>query len=335
MGNPKDWFRRIAIVRSEVKEEFFPAQDSYLAEKECIKRSELVKKEIEKLGIPTTIIVADSHLIENLNKVKPDLCFNFADSVRGSEVLCPIIPGIFDYLDIPYAGADTLCLSLNCNKYLTKTLLEAWEIPTPQYQLIRNENQEIDYDLRFPLILKLNEEHGGIGVSEKSVVTNKKEFKKQVKYLIKTYKQHILAEEFIEDATELTAFIVEKEDVNIFLSERIYTPYAKRFKLLTFDLLYDPKSVINYKKFTDKMGNIQNDIKLAFEILKMHDYARYDVILDKYGNHYLIDCNTNPSLNPGEDPSSGVMISHGYEFKDLLTWILYHKAKSSARNTRF
>jgi D-alanine-D-alanine ligase len=325
IGKPSDWFPHIAIVRSDVKREYFPTEDAYLSEQECIARAEVVKKEVENLGIVCDIVVADDFLSERLAALKPNLCINFTDSVRGHMPSCAGIPTTFDLLGIPYVGANTLCLSLNCNKYLTKTLLEAWELPTPQYQLFHKPTQEIDYELRYPLILKLNEEHGSVGISEKSVVTNEKELRAQLEYLISTYRQHVLAEEFIEDGRELTALALESDNLRVFISERVYEPITKRFKLVTFEFNYSEHFGLNpqweHRQFIDHGGHLRSDIRKAFEILKMDDIARFDVMLDKYGNHYIIDCNSNPSFGPEEAVASIAKVN-GKTFQDVLVTIL-------------
>ena len=324
-GNPSDWFKHIVIVRSDVKREYFPTNEAYISETACIKRSVDVAIEIEKLGIKVTIETADENLTEKLIRLKPNLCINFTDSVRGSLSLAAIIPGLFDFLNIPYVGANNLSLALNSNKYLTKTLLEAWEIPTPQYQLFRNPDQELEYELRYPLILKLNEEHGGVGISERSVVTNEKELRKQLAWLFRTYKQNVLAEEFIEDSTELTGLVLESQRINIYISERQYKPTTKGFKLLTFETTYAEeyghKNTIKHKQFVDKAGNIRRDIRLAFDILKMDDFGRFDILLDKYGNHYVVDCNANPSFGPDEAVANIARVND-HSFRELLIRVL-------------
>lgn len=305
-GNPKDWFSHVAIVRSDVQREHFPTEEAYIAEVECIKRSEIVQQEIEKLGVECSIVVANEHLAPALLKLKPQLCFNFVDSVRGSGPLSSGIPGVFDLLHIPYIGAGTLALSISNNKYLTKTLLEAWEIPTPQYQLFKTHHDELDYDLRFPLIVKLNEEHASVGISEKSVVTNEKELRAQVTELMHTYRQPVLVEEFIEGGKELSAYVLESKQMNVFLCEKIFPQKTEGFSLITFETKWaedlGKQDPVVYQQFSDPDGKItakiKEDVKLAFEILKMDDIGRMDVMVDKYGNHYLIDCNANPEFSP-------------------------------------
>lgn len=325
-GKPATWFSHIVIVRTDVQREYFLTDDAYESEAECIDRAEVVKKEIESLGIACTIVVADDSLSDNLLKLKPNLCINFTDSVRGHMPSCAGIPTIFDLLGIPYVGANTLCLSINCNKYLTKTLLQAWELPTPQFQLFHKATQELEYDLRYPLILKLNEEHGSVGISEKSVVTNEKELRAQLQFLISTYKQHVLVEEFIEDGRELTALALESDILRVNMSERVYEKITEKFKLITFEFNYADEHNIpvtfEHRQFIDHSGKIRADIRKAFEILKMDDIARFDIMLDKYGNHYIIDCNSNPSFGPNEAVASIAKVN-GKSFQSVLVQVLW------------
>lgn len=300
-GEPKNWFSYIAIVRSDVQKEYFPTQEAYLAEHEVIARSEAVKSFLTKFGIRVEIIIADDHLSEKLRIDRPDLCINFVDSVHGSGPKSSGIPTIFNLYNIPFVGADTLALAINNNKYLTKTLLEAWEIPTPQYQLIRTQNQELDYDLRFPLIVKLNEEHGSVGIAQKSVVTNERELFEQAKHLIETYKQPVLVEEFIEGGRELTGVVLEAKQTKVFLSERKYVAFDSQDKRL--------------------IATIKQDLRLAFDVLKMDDLGRFDVMLDKYNNHYIIDCNANPSLGP-ESSVARTALANNQKFETILLNIL-------------
>lgn len=305
LGNPKDWFNHVVIVRTDVREQDFPTHEAFIAEQECIARSEQVADSIRAFGITVTIVAADSLLAENLQKLKPDLCINFVDTVRGSGALASGVPGLFDLLSIPYVGAGTLALSLNSNKFLTKTLLENVGIPTPQYQLFHSWKQKLEYELKFPLIVKLNEEHGSVGISQRSVVSNDDELQSQLKELISVYNQPVLVEEFIDQAREITGVVLESTQVKTFVSERQYEVSAEQpFKLVTFDTkwatdLGKPEPV-EYIPFAtenkDLISDIKRDLRKAFELLRMDDLARFDIMVDRYDNYFFIDCNANPSL---------------------------------------
>lgn len=327
-GKPSDWFSHIVIVRSDVQREFFVAEDTFLSELECIQIAETVQAELQNIGIRTSIVVADDHLTEKLLALQPDLCFNFTDSIRGNMSACAGIPTIFDLLEIPYVGASTLSLSLNCNKFLTKTILEAWDIPTPQYQLMRDPRHRLDYDLRYPLICKLNEEHGGVGISGHSVVTNEKELRSQVSALIKTYQQAVLVEEYIEDGQELSALVLEQERLKVLFSKKNIATSADGRQLVVYfpsdsdsGSVHAADPILSYERYIDHAGRIRADVRKAFEVLRIDDIARMDIMLDKYGNHFIIDVNSNPALSP-DGPAVQVAQVNGMSYRDLLISIL-------------
>lgn len=327
--NLSDLFSRVAIVRTDVQREYFATEEAFIAEQECVLRSEQVADTLRMMGVDATVIIANDSLAQNLQRVQPELCVNFVDTVRGSGALASGIPGIFDLLQLPYVGAGTLALSLNSNKFLTKTLLEAWELPTPRSQLFRSASQAFENSLRFPLIVKLNEEHGSVGIGQESVVTNEKELKKRVEYIVNTYKQPALVEEFIEGGVEITGVVLEaKQTVKVFLSERSFEMSDGQFKLLTFDTKWatdlgmdEPVSYIPCTLSDSQVRTIKDDLRTAFEILKMDDLGRFDLIIDKYGNHYFIDSNANPSLGPESSVARAVQ-ANGQKFTTVLRNIL-------------
>ncbi|MCX5694662.1 MAG: D-alanine--D-alanine ligase, partial [Candidatus Omnitrophica bacterium] len=73
-------------------------------------------------------------LFSYFKKNRVDMVFNIAEGKHGrfreSEV-----PAVLDYLNIPYTGSDTFSLALALNKTLTKKILKAENIPTPNFQL--------------------------------------------------------------------------------------------------------------------------------------------------------------------------------------------------------
>ena len=83
------------------------------------------------------------------------MVFNIAEGVKGkfreSEV-----PAILDYLNIPYTGSNSFSMALALNKSLTKKILKAENIPTPNFQTFIKGDEKLSTELKFPLIVKPN-----------------------------------------------------------------------------------------------------------------------------------------------------------------------------------
>ena len=319
----KDLPKHIAILYSEAKREYFPTEQQYISEVEVEGRSKLIASYLEKMGISVTLIPGNDTLSEALKKAQPDFVLNLVDSVYGKEYLSASIPGTLELLQIPYTGTGMLGQAINSNKYFTKTLLEQYGITTPKYQLIKEVNEPIDPVLDYPLIAKLNEIHGSIEIDETAVCLDEKMLDNRIRFLMDTYKQPVLVEEFVV-GREITVIVFEGLHTKVYAAEKIFTkPPESKYQIVTFDDNWNEEvDTISYKKY-ELPARIKQAIRQAFQVLKMEDYAKFDIRLDESGRHYIIDCNTNPTLGPKNVAAIGSITNlYGIHFDELLTRLI-------------
>ncbi|HPK08196.1 MAG TPA: hypothetical protein PLZ02_01195 [Candidatus Woesebacteria bacterium] len=316
----KSLVKKVAILYSDAKREYFPTEQLYITEAEVKGRAELIANILRAKGFIVELFPGDARLHEALLKFSPDKVINLVDSVYGKEYLAGTIPATLELLQIPYTGSGMLAISINANKYLTKSLLEQYGVTTPKYQLIKHASDEIDEELDFPLFIKLNENHGSLEVSDVSVGFDEKMAKNQIDYLYKTYQQPILLEEFIA-GREITVVLVDGGNTKIYAAEKIFhrssdDPFKK---IVTFDDNWVSKEeTITYLKY-ELPDPVKRVAKTVFNILKIEDYAKLDFRLDEAGRHYLIDVNVNPALGPSESCAIGSILElYGVSFYTLL-----------------
>ena len=200
--------KKIGILYSEVKREYFPTQEQYLTEKDALRDAQIIAKYLQKLGMEAELFPGNPELATALQKAKPDMVLNLVGSVKGHEYLAATIPGVLELLDIPYTGAGILGESLSYNKFLIKKLLQQNGVPVPNYQLFNTPFDPVNPALRFPLISKLNEIHGSVEITQNSVSETEKDLRERLKFLITTYDQPVLVEEFIV-GREITCYELE------------------------------------------------------------------------------------------------------------------------------
>lgn len=152
----------------------------------------------------------DLSLVNTLGEYKPDMCFNICESHFGDAREAQI-PAILEMLQIPYTGSKVMTLALALDKPMTKRILTYHELPTPDFQVFERVEEPLDPNMTFPLFVKPSREGTGMGVSAHSVVHDEQELKEQVKFIIETYKQTALVEDFIE-GREVTVGMVGKSD---------------------------------------------------------------------------------------------------------------------------
>ncbi len=164
--------KRVGIIYSEVKREYFPTEMQYITEKDADKDAQLIGNYLESLGVTCLLYPGNADLPSNLSRDKPDIVINLVNSIKGDESLTAAIPGVLELLDFPYTGADILGLSLDANKFLVKKLLQQNGVPVPNFQLFNTPDDYMDPSMRFPLISKLNAIHGSVEITKDAVSEN-------------------------------------------------------------------------------------------------------------------------------------------------------------------
>jgi D-alanine-D-alanine ligase len=270
-----------------------------------------------------------------------DLVFNIAEGrcgkFRESEV-----PAILDYLDIPYTGSDTFSLALALNKALTKKILKAENIPTPDFQVFQNGSEELDPSLRFPLIVKPNCEGSAKGINKSNVVENKKTLFKKIDEIIKLYKQEALVEEFI-DGKELTVGIIENGKTTVLpILEIDFSTcensgeyfYSWRMKEYQGDKEKGLVPAFHCPARLDK----ETEAAVKEAALRTHravgclDISRTDIRLGKNNIPYVLEINPLPGLNPKESNFPIMAYAAGMKYEDLIEAIVMSASERKGLN---
>jgi len=334
-NNGLDLPKTVAIIHSDVKREYFPTEAQYITEKDAAKDAKIISKYLEKLGVKVKLYPANELLPEKLRKDKPEMVLNLTGSVKGNEYLSSTIPGVLEILDIPYTGAGILGESLAYNKFLVKKLLQQNGVPVPAYQLSNTPNDLIDPTLRYPLISKLNEIHGAVEITKNSVSENEKHLRERLKFLIQTYNQGVIVEEFIV-GREFNAILLEGLNKKVYLGEKVFPESDQKYKFATFEAQWEEKgySSFHYEKYEDNL--LKEYVRKAFDISKMADYAKFDIRMDSSGRYYFIDSNSNPAFGPKESlvAMSNILDLYGISFTMILKRLILNTMRDSKGEER-
>jgi len=326
---------KVGIIYSDVKREYFPTNEQFITEKDAKVDAEMIAPYLERFGIKAKLYSGNADLTKFLRKDKPDMVINLADSVKGNESLSSAIPGVLELLDIPYTGGDILGLSITMNKFLVHKLLQQNGVPVPNYQLFSSANDYLDPTLRFPLISKLNEIHGAVEITRDAVSENERHLRERLKFLIATYKQPVIVEEFIV-GREVTCMLLEGLNKKVYLAEKIFTKEAEKYVFSTFEDQWLTKSgeSFHYQKYDDAL--LREYVKKAFDVLKMYDYGKFDVRLDQSGRYFFIDSNLNPAFGPKEADVaiSNILDMYGVNFSEILKRLLLNTIRDAQGKER-
>jgi D-alanine-D-alanine ligase len=318
-------FKLIIVAYSHVERGFFPTKSSYDAEIEVEDRSAEVVEEIKKLGIEVKGVPGNQYFLTNILVDKPDLIVNLVDTLRGEDMLQTSVPAALELSNIPYTGAKMEGMVIGNNRNLTKRLLMAYEIPTPVFQFIRRLGVGIDEALGVPLIVKLNESGGSVGIDNHAVKETAKEAERKVDSMIATYKMPVIVERFI-DGPEITVVVFDDgSKKHVLMGEKIFRkkPDGKHF--FTSHESYDDENAYKYKKVDEELAaKIAPLAVRAFRGLHHRDYAKFDIRVEEASKiPYFTDSNPNTAFGPDMGlPMTEVLALNGISFQETLISLL-------------
>jgi len=322
----------VVVAYSHIKREWFPTQASYDAEVEVEDRAQEVVDEIKKLGIEAKGVPGDQYFLTNILVDKPSLIINLVDTLRGQDKLQTSVPAALELSNVPYTGAQMEGMVIGNNRNLTKRLLMAYDIPTPYFQFIRRVGVGIDEDLGTPLIVKLNESGGSVGIDNHAVKETIKGAQSKVDSMISTYKMPVIVEKFI-DGTEITVVVFDDGGKkHVFMGEKIFRkkPDGKHF--FTSHESYDDENAYKYKKVDEPLNSKIAALAVrAFRGLLHRDYAKFDVRIEESSDTpFFTDSNPNTAFGPDMGlPMTEVMALNGISFQDTLISLLSKYAGQS------
>jgi len=282
-----------------------------MSEVGVIEEREQVEKALQHTGYHTSLFNIDGdikRLINFLEVQKPDLIFNLCESLMGESIHEMHVAGIYELMNIPYTGAATLALGTCLNKVRTKQILQAHGIPTPRHIISSSiDSCQIDETrMHFPFIVKPTHEDASIGIVNASVVYDVPSLQKQVAYIIKTFDQPALVEEYIEGRELNVAIIGNRQPMLLPISEIDFSKLPSHYpKIVT----YNAKWVEGSPEYDGTVGTCPAQLEpaveqrvreialRAYQIMEIRDYARVDMRLDVSQRPYVLEVNPNPDIS--------------------------------------
>ncbi|HUC94661.1 MAG TPA: hypothetical protein VMR19_01495 [Candidatus Saccharimonadales bacterium] len=324
-------FRLVVVAYSSIQREHFATKSAYEAEIEVEERAIEVSEAIRKLGIQVRTLPGDQYFYTNLLVDRPDLVVNLVDTLKGRDQLQPSVPAALELANIPYTGAGMEGLIIGNNRNLTKRLLMAYDIPTPPFQFIRRVGTSIDEDLGLPLIIKLNEGGGSVGIDNHAVKESFRAAMLRVNKMISTYRYPVIVEKFI-GGPEITVVVFDDGTKrHVFMAQKVFRkrPDGKHF-FTSFESYDDAKAYRYVPVEEDLRFEITKLAVRAFGGLQHNDYAKFDVRVDEETNTpFFTDSNPNTAFGPDMGlPMTEVMAMYGVEFPEIMASLLSKYAKN-------
>jgi D-alanine-D-alanine ligase len=246
-----------------------------------------------------------------ITQLKPenniDLVINLSKKLNNSTFLGTQLPTFFEAFNIPYVGSNTSTCILAKDKIKFKKMMQYHEIPTPDWDYVYSPEEEVDEELKYPLIVKPATQDYSNGITNDSVVRTPHELKKQIKKIFKAFNCPILIEEYIDGDEIRVSITGNGDDLKILpISRTIFDNLLETYEhIYTYDAKWGNNPIYKnlieqypVKNINKKLETLISEIALdTFNITKSKDYACIEFRIDEDNNPYVIEIDPNPSLN--------------------------------------
>lgn len=285
----------------------------------------VIARAIESCGFEAKKIGCVYELLENIDKLDVDIVFNISEGLSGRNRESQV-PILLEMAGVPFVGSDALSLGMSLDKIIAKKIFLAEDIPTPKFMEIKSADAITNLDhMEFPLFVKPRFEGSSKGLSETSRVENKDELKKQVEYIISTYNQPALIEEFIRGEEFTVAIVGNEPSLEVMPIVQIKIDGELKLKDKFYTFAHIKSNALEYVCPAPISVNLKNKItELAlksYNAIECRDFGRVDLRLDEKGNLYVLEINPLPSLST-EDVFMVIAKAVGISYNEMIGKIL-------------
>jgi D-alanine-D-alanine ligase len=278
-----------------------------LSEESVAEMAQQAHDAVHSIGIGATLIPLQRSLLNFLGRVRelnPDALINLCEGFYGRPQWESNVAGIFELLGLAFTGNAAKTLALCQDKFKAKAVLRAAGLPTAPAQLMYDGTEALE--LRFPLIVKPNNEDASLGIYPESVVRDEESLRQQVRRCLDNYRQPVLVEAFI-DGREFNVSVMENGSVEpLPVSEIDYSAMPKDMprilgyeaKWFEDDPLYQKTPPVCPAPIEDETrAKLQGLAAAAFRTMGCRDYARVDFRMDTKGRPFILEVNPNPDIS--------------------------------------
>ena len=205
------------------------------------------------------------------------------------------VADILDDKGIPYIGPDAKTMKNLIHKTSTHKILKSKGISVPyHYQL---ETCDALPDIVYPAFVKPSYESRSVGISDESVVNSPEELKKRLDYIVNTFDQPALVEEYLP-GDEYTVLMLGNGAHQVFLPGKVVVDPSMfgKYPILRTDLR--GVGVTKIKPVSQEKEELIELCCQAMEALNCLDHVRADMRFDANGKMKIIEVNGIPGLKP-------------------------------------
>lgn len=301
-------------------------------EQDTLHTAEAVAVALRECGHDVTCrpFTPDPALVEaTLVAARAEIVFNLVESVFGQGDLAGLAPAILERRGVPFTGASAAAISCAANKPLTKRLLQAGRLPTPDWsEPPRWEGLAAGR----PYVVKSATEDSSVGLDDGAVVEGEETIRARAAFSAARHGGVWFAESYCP-GREFNVSLVEEDGAPHVLpiAETVFSDwqpdrprlvgYAAKWDLQSSDSIGTPRAFGIEKEAPELACALEDLSRKAWHLLGLRGYARVDFRLNADGSPTILEINPNPCLEP-EAGLPAAALKAGMSYAELVERIL-------------
>lgn len=289
-----------------------------------------ISRALSALDLSVEPVPADRHLAHRLLDGAFNFLFNIAEgpvTLTGIARRCreSLPAAVCELLAIPYTGPDPVTLGITLDKALARRIVSP-EIPVAPAELLDDPaSPEPLARLRYPAVVKPNDEGSSKGIHPGNLVSDPTAALAVAHRLHARYGCPVLVEEFLPGAEVTVALAGNAPNVRLLGMMEIASATPDEPFLYSLECKRDFRRRVVYHRpprlHPSTLETIETYARAAWRLLGCRDLARFDFRLNAAGRPCFLECNPLPGLNP--ETSDVVILTQGrLPYDELIQGVL-------------
>lgn len=253
-----------------------------------------------------------------------DLVFNICEGMHGIGREAQV-PALLDAYQIPYVFSDALVCALTLHKGMTKDVVRAANVSTPDYVLVEQLADVKNVAMPPPLFAKPVAEGTGKGVSAQSKINSMAELRRVCRQLLEAHDgQPVLVERFLPGREFTVGIIGSGREAKALATLEIVLLEGADAEVYSYRNKENCEDLVQYKLLPacKLRREIESAALKAWRTLGCRDAGRIDIRLDDAGVVNFLEVNPLAGIHPQHSdlPIMATMI--GMEYNELIRRIV-------------
>jgi D-alanine-D-alanine ligase len=311
----------------------YDLRDTYLAEG----YSEVETAEFDRADTIEAIeeaLIQLGHTVDRIGHVRQltarlvagdrwDMVFNIAEGMHGIGREAQV-PALLDAYQVPYVFSDTLTCALTLHKGMTKDVVRAAGVATPDHVVVNHISDLKKIKMPFPLFAKPLAEGTGKGVDANSKVEDMKQLRSVCTQLLKQFKQPVLVERFLPGREFTVGILGTGSSAKALATMEIHLLATAEAEAYSYTNKADWEERVSYNLLSS--GQLRRKIETlaldAWRALGCRDAGRIDVRLDENGQPGFIEVNPLAGIHPVISDLPMMATKIGVSYLELIGTIM-------------